>query len=332
MRDHHLDFATLSDHNTVSGLAEWDQLTAPDFLTIGAVELTTYYGHCLALGLRKWVDWRIRPGERSMAMIAGEVTANGALYVIAHPTAIGDPVCTGCNWLYPDMQPGSARLIEIWNTQWEGESNNEDALRLWYAWLNQGYRMVGTSGTDAHGPFDESIELGFDVVYAEALSEPAILRAIQEGHLYVSSGPALELTGTCASGATAIMGDVLPLEAAQITATWEHCNGGERLILIADGQPLTEEVDIMATGRHTWSLAAGQARWCTVEIRDRRNHLCAVTNPVFMGIRPGRGQKPHRLRAASIPRCNPGCGYALRMITGPADGRLRPMCRPHSVF
>jgi len=286
MRAHGLDFATLSDHNTVSGLAEWDQLTAPDFLTIGAVELTTFYGHCLALGTRVWVDWRVHPAPDacSMSDIAAEVTASGALFVIAHPTAVGDPICTGCNWTYPDMQPGSARAVEIWNTYWESESNNDDAVRLWYEWLNQGYRMVATSGTDVHGPFRVQDELGFDVVYAERLTESAILQAIRQGHLYISAGPVLELTGVSASGATVMMGDTLPHEAAQMTATWEGCAGDERLIVIADGGVFKEISAVGVSGSTTWSLADGQARWCTVELRDHRNHLRAITNPVFIDV------------------------------------------------
>jgi hypothetical protein len=282
MHDRRMDFATLSDHNTVSGLAEWDQLTAPDFLTISAVELTTFYGHCLVLGQRNFVDWHIRPSERSMAMIADEVTDSGALFAIAHPTAIGDPVCTGCDWKYTDMQPGSVRVVEIWNGTWEGESNNDDALRLWYTWLNHGYRMVATCGTDAHGPYDDTIELGTNVVYAEALTEPAILQAIRQGHLYMSGGPVLELTGTSASGATAMMGDTLPDEDAQITVTWGRCTRDEHLILIAGGQARSEVTALGTAGRQTWSVKAVQARWYTAEVRDSRNHLRAVTNPIFI--------------------------------------------------
>ena len=29
--------------------------------------------------------------------------AMGALFIIAHPQAIGDPYCTGCRWEYPDF-------------------------------------------------------------------------------------------------------------------------------------------------------------------------------------------------------------------------------------
>ena len=283
MRARGLDFATLSDHNTVSGLAEWDQLTSPDFLTIGAVELTTFYGHCLALGTRQWVDWRVQPGGRRMSDIAAEVAASGALFAIAHPTAVGDPICTGCNWVYPDMQPGSSRGVEIWNSFWESESNNDDAVQRWYAWLNQGCRMVATSGTDAHGPFTEEAELGFDVVYAERLTEDAILQAIRQGHLYISAGPALELTGVGASGATAMMGDSLPRETAQLTATWENCAGDDRLVVIGNGQTVVEVAAAGVKGSLKWSFDVGQARWCTVELRDCRNHLRAITNPMFIG-------------------------------------------------
>ncbi len=285
MRACGLDFATLSDHNTTSGLDAWDRQTTPHFLTIAAVELTTFYGHCLALGMRQWVDWRVDGCARSMSQVAAEVTASGALYAIAHPTAIGDPICTGCNWVYPDMQPGTARAVEIWNTTWKGESNNEDAIQLWYAWLNQGIRMVATSGTDAHGPFAPETELGFDVVYADRLTEDAILQAIRLGHLYISAGPALGVTGVSASGATAMMGDSLPCEDAQVMATWDGCKGDERLSVIVDGKVFAEVAVAGVKGSHTWEVAGdkAQVRWCVIELRDCRNHLRAITNPIFVG-------------------------------------------------
>ena len=59
-----LEFVTLSDHNTVSGLPELDALTTPELLTMGGLELTTFYGHALALGRRSWLDWIHTPMTR----------------------------------------------------------------------------------------------------------------------------------------------------------------------------------------------------------------------------------------------------------------------------
>ena len=193
-RQHQLDFVTLTDHNTVAGLDEMYSRSSDDLLTMGGFELTTFYGHALALGIHQPMEWRVRPGS-SIADLKAEIEAAGGLFVIAHPACPGDPVCTGCHWEYQDLMPGTAELVEIWNEHYSSGSNNEGSVELWYQWLNQGYRLYATVGTDIHGPADPSIEFAFDVVYAQELTEAAILDAVRHGHHYLSSGPRLTFTG-----------------------------------------------------------------------------------------------------------------------------------------
>ena len=119
-----LDFATLTDHNTASGLAEMERCAGAGVLTMGGLELTTYWGHALCLGRHAWHDWRVTQRGPEMAALAGRIQATGGLYVIAHPKSVGDPYCTGCRWLYPDMMPGPARLVEVWNGDWFGPQGN----------------------------------------------------------------------------------------------------------------------------------------------------------------------------------------------------------------
>jgi hypothetical protein len=278
-RQRQLDFVTLTDHNTLSGLTQWDSLAADDLLTMGGYELTTFYGHALALGIRQWIEWRVRPGERAMADILREVEAAGGLFVIAHPACPGDPVCTGCCWEYGDVMPGAARVVEVWNEHWSSGSNNEGSLQLWYDWLNQGYRIYATTGTDIHGAPDPALEFAFNVVYADALSEAAILNAVRRGHHYMSSGPQVEFTGMAESGQTAMMGDALPGESGELAARWSACRPGDRVRLIGDGQ-VCEELEAGAAGEKTWPLAGN--RWYLIEVRDEAGNMRALTNPIFL--------------------------------------------------
>lgn len=290
-RQSNLDFVTLSDHNTVSGLAQVDALSSPDLLTLGGQELTTFHGHALALGPRSWVDWRIGDG-RSMPAIAREVQAAGSLFIIAHPMAIGDPICTGCSWTYADMMPGPARIVEIWNSPWDSPtSRNEATLALFYGWLNRGHRLVATAGTDNHGPHpaDASPDAaadtryGFNVVLAEARTERAILDAIRRGHLFLSSRPHVECEAHSTSGRRAMMGDVLPMstdESAVLTLTWRGCVAGDHVRVIADGA-LCDESSPGASGAGSGQFDVAQARWVAIEIRDEAGHVVAITNPIF---------------------------------------------------
>lgn len=282
-REQRLDFVTLTDHNTVSALAQLDSLADDSLLTIGGVELTGYNGHALALGTRRWMEWRAGLNNQTMPMLAQAVMDAGALFVIAHPMALGDPYCTGCDWTHPDMMPGNARIVEIWNYLWGLDSNNDQAVSLWYEWLNQGYRMVATRGTDIHGPIADAPEnIGFDVVYAEALSEAAILDAIRRGHLYLSAGPTLELTATNADGQTAMMGDLIGGDSVEVRLAWTDALPGDQMRVIVNGV-CVEEMAIASEGTYTRTLRTPDARWCVFEVRAEDGSMRAITNPIYLG-------------------------------------------------
>ena len=284
-----LDFVTLTDHNTPSPLPQIDSLATPELLTMGGIELTTYYGHCLALGVRHWVEWRINPHDGShysMRELAAMVTAGGGLFVIAHPMAPGDPVCTGCDWQYPDMMPGTAGLVEVWNGEWS--AYNEDGLALWYRWLNEGHHLTATAGTDTHGPASQpQPRLGFNVVYAEALTEPAILAAVRDGRSYLSAdGFSLILTAKASDGRSARMGETIAAktgESIAINVIWTQAANlpGTELKLIVNGQPF-ESITPDQSGSHAWAIPVTANSWIVAELRDAAGQMCALTNPIFV--------------------------------------------------
>ena len=275
-RLHQLDFVTLTDHNTIAGLAEMDSKSSPDLLTMGGFELTTFHGHALALGIRKLIDWRVTP-QRTIHQIKSEIEAIGGLFIIAHPKAPGDGYCTGCRWEYWDLMPGTARLVEVWNEEWDSGSNNEAAVQLWYQWLNQGYHIYASVGTDIHGQRDK--QFGFTVAYAKTRSERAILDAVRQGHHYLSTEPHIELTGTSPEGFTAMMGDSLLGTKYSITACWDNIRDGDTVRFIVDGK-VADTLDAQAQNSKTWELSSNL--WCVVEIRDSQNNMRALTNPIFM--------------------------------------------------
>lgn len=289
-KENRLDFCALTDHNTVAGLPLWDASASDALLTIGGSEVTTFWGHALALGARDWVDWRVRPHahadkERTMNEIAREVYARDGLFIIAHPESAGDPDCTGCRWLFESMMPGNALAVEVWNENWSANmAGNESSLARAFEWLNRGYALALTSGTDTHGPEHNRAAgtFGFDVVYAEDLSEREILRAVGQGHLYMTAGPKLELTAST-NRARAMMGDALDAvfnEPVHVTAQWANCAVPAQLALIADGAP-RETLTVHEDGSQAWELRGGEANWFLVTMRDENGVMVALTNPIF---------------------------------------------------
>ena len=279
-REAGLDFVFLTDHNTTAGLAQIDALASAELLTAGGIELTTFWGHALCLGTRTWVDWRMHPGDGQMPRLAAAAYANEQVFIIAHPQAVGDPACTGCNWRFGEMMPGNARLVEIWNGPWDCDSNNEAALSLWYDWLNQGRRLTATAGTDTHSAQDYTTRSGFNVVYAEALTEAALFKALLAGHLYLSAGPQLTFEARAASGQTWISGDTVT-QPVTVAIAWANCPPTARLRLLANGRLLHQQ-PAGGQGNYEQPMSPDQADWLVVEIRGENGHMLAITNPIFL--------------------------------------------------
>jgi hypothetical protein len=277
-----LDFVTLTDHNTTSPLPEMASYSTPDLLTMGGMELTTFWGHAVCLGTMNWIDWRVDAVGEGMARIAEAQTAAGALFIIAHPNDQGDPVCTGCRWVYPHMQPGPARLVEVWNGRWESTdpaSKNEGSLNLWYRWLNQGYRLAATAGTDAHGPAPLD-GVGFNTVYARELSQAAILEGLAAGRNYLSAGPILSFSAQNEDGEIALIGGDLPA-CGEITlqCAWDDAPAGASLRLVRNGAVIHEQ-PILMSGSTEWSFPSEASQWFVLELRREDGWMAALTNPI----------------------------------------------------
>ena len=213
-----------------------------------------------------------------MPQRVAQARAEGATFVIAHPKAWATRTARAATEL-PGHDAGNARIVEVWNSAWDSNRNNEQSLQLWYDWLNRGYRMVGTRGTDIHGPL-EYTNVGFNIVYADELSEAAILSAIRQGHLYISAQPTLNLQAHGDDGGVGVVGDLLGGQTVRVTLTWENVSAGDHLRWLVNGA-IVEEVPIEAAGTREWTLNAADARWAVVEIRGANGEVHALTNPVF---------------------------------------------------
>ena len=279
-----LDFVTITDHNTTSGQPWAEALADNALLVMCGIEVTTLFGHCLALGARDWVDWRIKDGD-TMTDRAKDIMAAGHTFVIAHPMAEGHPWCAGCHWQFADVFPGPARLVEIWNGPWD-PAKNELGLRLFQTWLNAGYRMRATAGTDIHGPQGPDVRVGYNRVRAEAFSESAILAGIRAGRNVLTNGPVLGLEGR-AGDALAGVGEELSSGAGlELAVDWADVPPRSELTIVSGGEGGTEIRHIAPaedTGRLTCALGDLPPRsWAMASLRCAGGEMLAITNPVFV--------------------------------------------------
>jgi hypothetical protein len=292
------DFLAITDHNTISHFRELDAW--PDAITrIRGSEVTTFHGHMNCFGLSDVIDWRDASRGSGAARIVEQAHAQGALISINHPSAFGDPWCSGCHWDYALVDFATIDAIEIWNGRWRmPESDNNGALAFWTDLLDAGFRPTAVSGTDSHSAEEDAyIALPMNHVYADDRSEGAILEGIRRGRVFLSSGPVLTFRARGSDGVeVGLPGDHLPADGRlDLTVDVENLEAPATLWFVTSGSsaalgeceaPSARVVrdGLIATKWWRLELRAGSAPTAGVLSGD----VLALTNPVFVAAAAGR--------------------------------------------
>jgi hypothetical protein len=205
-----LDFVALTDHNVTSGHAE--ALEEGPVTRIRGIELTTFLGHFCLYGVDHHVPWYDRDRGVSILEAVDAERARGALASLAHPNNFGAPVCVGCRFQEGSVPYDRFDLMEVWYGPWvQRRVEIVKTLVLWDRLWDAGMRPVAIAARDWHGLHQEdSTGITFPVtaVRTDDRSEAGILSAIRAGRVFLTSGPALELTIRTASG-SADIGDTV---------------------------------------------------------------------------------------------------------------------------
>lgn len=279
-----LDFVALSEHNTTSHWVEVERLQphyAP-MLLLHSREVTTYNGHVNAFGEDVFTDFR-----QPLRELLASLRAAGALTSINHPAAPDDERCMGCGWSSrDDATMTSVDAVEIVNGP-----HAEGAGAGWTFWagmLNRGLRLTAIGGSDEHTADetnDREIGRPATVVYAEALSEPAILEGIRRGRVYIRTagvhGPALAFSARSESDSWE-MGDTMPAGAGEeVVLQAEVGNAeGQTLIWIRNGNEVVRTV-LPSSGVVTWRVRPRSGDWYSLIVRDETGPTL-FSNPIFV--------------------------------------------------
>jgi hypothetical protein len=241
-----LDFVAITDHFSAS---HWARIAALPGLSakplfLQSMEIAGDYGHANVHGTGFWplplVDdagalcrYLNLETPPTMEHIADQVHARGGLFCINH-------ALSGIfGWRYRDFPLDKADLFEILCTP----DNTTSFLypTLWDGFLCQGRHLTGVGSSDSHHPSAEGPwKLGVisTWIYAEELSQRALIAGLKQGRVYVSSGSSrLEFTALAPGGHRAMMGDTIFAEKGKtvgfdITLA-QHPSGN--LIIISDG-------------------------------------------------------------------------------------------------
>ncbi|MGC1302808.1 MAG: CehA/McbA family metallohydrolase, partial [Caulobacteraceae bacterium] len=231
--EHQLDFIVVTDHNANSHVNDLAELS-PYFDTLLAIpgrEITTQDGHYNLLGVAEPTAFVLgAKATPTINALFDASRATGALISINHPEIPTGEDCLGCGWNAPNTDYHRVQSIEVANggiaADHDGafDDGPKSGTAFWEALLNRGYHLTGVGGSDNHDAVDghrgtspvgaqSPVGTPTTVVYAEALSQPAILAGIRSGRVFVDvegAHPGRVLDLTARSGAAqAVMGGAL---------------------------------------------------------------------------------------------------------------------------
>ena len=302
-KTHGLDFFAVTDHNTIDAFVAFDD--DPDFLVIPGLEVTVYEGHFNVFGMDGWRNWMkfVCVGEIAATLEGKEMSAPDLLRQTAAEgllNSIDHPLLNPWAWLDGATDLRHVHCLEVWNDPlWPPNAQaNPQAVDLWTAWLNEGYRITAIGGSDFHflpGELEsypgEYPGLPMTHVYAKELSGAAILAGLRARRAYVSVGPQVTFRAR-ANGRTYDIGDdvgqVHSGGAIELTATVSHFQDSAEIHIVKNGQTLahtTTRNRASGTIEVTDPAAPAGSAWYRLDVFDTDGHPLALSNPIFSGPR-----------------------------------------------
>lgn len=290
-----LDFIAITDHNTVSQFDAMREL-APYFdrmLLIPGREVTTFDGHANVFGTTEFIDFRLTSKSvPTFNKLLDEVERKGGLLSINHPGLPTGSACMGCGWSVKDTDFTRVHVVEAING-----GNTEGPLSgipFWQKRLNDGFRVTAVGGSDNHNATLEpkhGVGRPTTVVWANELSERAVLEGIRAGHVFVDTEGTRDRGiefGALAGGQMVALGDSLKAPAGttvKFHLTMENLAGAHAEV-VRDGEvrPLGDAVRGANESREFEETSDGKRHWVRVNVRGADGGLLVLGNPVYLNF------------------------------------------------
>jgi predicted metal-dependent phosphoesterase TrpH len=267
-----LDFVAVTDHNTSAHFQDLAELQTwyDDLLLIPGREITTFHGHANVFGVTAPLDFQLGgPRAPNLGRILDQVEAAGGLISLNHPGQPSGELCMGCGWT---AKTDFARIPAIEAVNGANAEGPLSGIPFWEARLNEGRRITAIGGSDNHdgtltGP--RSIGTPTTVVYADNLSQDAILAGIRAGRVFVD-----------AQGTRDRVLDVR-LQGGRLTARILHAAGGYVRLAGPDAPrlkaaPLTDDASFSLDVPH------GSRGWLRIDVVGPDGKLWLLGNPVYL--------------------------------------------------
>lgn len=303
-----LDGFANTDHNTASAQADIEEAERLTGLHIvRGIEWTTFYGHMVALGANRYVEWRDL-GKGDIHKGVRRIHDAGGLAGVAHPFRVGSPLCTGCHWEYEVSDWSDIDYLEVWSYTFPSISpSNRRAMELWNRLLNEGHRITAVCGRDWHVISREKAEtvavtyLQCERVDDSARQQQLVLDAIRNGRAAVSMGPPIDLQ-LSGDGVSCRIGDILrrteghgaalDLEAAvrldldMRSGHWAMEKDGLTVRLMSNRGVLSEQDVVWERPEVCAAIDIDGVTWVRAELDGVMQGIrttIAFTNPIYIG-------------------------------------------------
>lgn len=270
-----LDYLAITDHNDIRSQADFGE--AGNVIPIAGYE-KSLDGHAQMLGADKIYD----PGDETpdaLNRMADALRAAGGVFQINHPMEATTDHGATPDWGYGfDVIPDT---IEVWNISrlWQppapSASSNDDAVLWWQEWLDRGFKVGATGGSDNHYVATTPIQGAGQPttwVYASEPSQEAILEGIQAGRTFIShqppnhGGPQLFLEADANGDGTfeSMVGDTVPT-GVPLRARVENAPGSQLRVLTDGGEEAFAPIPV-TTPSFTYGFTLPTGTWVRAEI------------------------------------------------------------------
>lgn len=292
-----LDYLAVTDHNTVTAWDYFAAASSPELVFVPGIEITTYQGHANALGVRDWIDFRIRT-EDDLAQLAAEVRQRGALLSVNHDKP---PM----PWAHPE--PDMA-CMEVWQRHWW--ARNEASLARYDERIRRGRRITLIGGSDYHTPArplaGNPFGLGCPttVVWLEELSIAGLITGLARGRVYVTESPDGPHVEIRAHGVA--MGGVVRAADRLVVDVEVRGAAGDMLVLVGPDGPIAETVidatrlSLEVSGVRGFVRAEIVAEASAARLVDALERWCDSDEPP-PGVERGAPARGRLVRALSNP-------------------------------
>jgi len=300
-RDAGLDFVAITDHNTITQLADIRALQA-DFretLLIPGTEITTFNGHANVIGNASFVEFQLgTPRLPTLADLKTEVEAAGGILSVNHPSLPSGEICMGCGWTVKDADWSRVSAIEVINGSTLRTSGAEapmSGIALWDKLLREGHRLTAIGGSDNHDATDRTGErqspIGkpTTVVHAHELSVQGIVAAVANGRVFIDvagvPNATLDIAAVNVWPNVVMGGEIRTVAGRNITldVRTTHLPDGARVEPVFHGVDVTPRVSYNPDW-YTYfvSLQAGQDFGSfRANVRDADGKLLLLGNPIY---------------------------------------------------